>query len=109
LEVRRGDLISVALVRDYGKPRPAIIVQSDEFLHLGSVTVVPLTSDRLNQEVFRIVLEPSEGNGLRQRSQVMIDKVTTLPRVKAGSFIGRVSAEDMALVDRALAAFLGFA
>jgi mRNA interferase MazF len=107
--MRRGDLISVALVRDYGKPRPAIIVQSDEFQHLGSVTVVPLTSDHLNQEVFRVHLEPSGENGLRQRSQVMIDKIATLPRAKAGSYIGRVSNEDMALVDRALAAFLGFA
>ena len=107
--MKRGDLISVALVRDYGKPRPAIIVQSDEFQHLDSVTVVPLTSDRLNQEVFRVLLEPSDANGLRQRSQVMIDKIATLPRAKAGSFIGRVSAEDMALVDRALAAYLGFA
>ena len=107
--MKRGDLISVALVRDYGKPRPAIIVQSDEFDHLDSVTVVPLTSDRLNQEVFRVFLEPSDVNGLRQRSQVMIDKIATLPRAKAGSFIGRVSNDDMAAVDRALAAFLGFA
>jgi mRNA interferase MazF len=107
--VRRGDLISVALVRDYGKPLPAIIVQADEFEHLDSVTVVPLTSDRLRQEVFRVQLKPSEENGLRQRSHVMIDKIATLPRAKAGAIIGRVSNEDMALVDRALAVFLGFA
>jgi mRNA interferase MazF len=106
--MRRGDLISVVLVRDYGKPRPAIIVQSDEF-QLDSITVVPLTSDRLSLEVFRVRLEPSDANGLRQKSQVMIDKMTTLPRAKTGSLIGRVSDEDMALVDRALAAFLGFA
>jgi len=107
--VRRGDLVSVALVRDYGKPRPAIIVQADEFEHLDTVTVVPLTSDRVRQEVFRVQLEPSEENGLRQRSHVMIDKIATLPRAKMGTFIGRVSNEDMALVDRALAVFLGFA
>jgi mRNA interferase MazF len=106
--MRRGDLISVVLVRDYGKPRPAIIVQSDEF-QLDSITVVPLTSDRLSLEVFRVRLEPSDANGLRQKSQVMIDKMTTLPRAKTGSLIGRVSDEDMALLDRALAAFLGFA
>jgi mRNA interferase MazF len=106
--MRRGDLISVVLVRDYGKPRPAIIVQSDEF-QLDSITVVPLTSDRLSLEVFRVRLEPSDANGLRQKSQVMIDKMATLPRAKTGSLIGHVSDEDMALVDRALAAFLGFA
>jgi mRNA interferase MazF len=106
--MRRGDLISVALVRDYGKPRPAIIIQSDEF-QLDSVTVVPLTSDRLSLEVFRVRLQPSDENGLLRTSQVMIDKMATLPRAKTGSFIGRVSNEDMVLVDRALAAFLGFA
>jgi mRNA interferase MazF len=107
--MRRGDLISVALVRDYGKPRPAIIVQSDDLERLESVTVVPLTSDRMSLEVFRVLLQPSDQNGLRQTSQVMIDKIATLPRAKTGSFIGHVSDEDMALVDRALAAFLGFA
>ena len=107
--MRRGDLISVVLVRDYGKPRPAIIIQSDEFQHLDSVTVVPLTSDRLKQEVFRVPLDPSDENGLRERSHVMVDKIATLPRAKAGSLIGRISNEEMALVDRALAAFLGFA
>ena len=106
--MRRGDLISVALVRDYGKPRPAIIIQSDEF-QLDSVTVVPLTSDRLSLEVFRVRLQPSDENGLLRTSQVMIDKMATLPRAKTGSFIGRVSNEHMVLVDRALAAFLGFA
>lgn len=107
--MRRGDVISVALPRDYGKPRPAIIVQSDEFEHLESVTVVPLTSDRLSLEVFRVRLEPSGQNGLRQTSQVMIDKMATLPRAKVGALIGHISEEDMTLVDRALAAFLGFA
>ncbi|MDB5656377.1 MAG: transcriptional modulator of MazE/toxin, MazF [Tardiphaga sp.] len=107
--MRRGDLISVALVRDYGKPRPAIIIQSDEFQHLDSVTVVPLTSDRVRQEVFRVQLEPSEENGLREKSHVMVDKMATLPRAKAEHYIGHVSDEEMALVDRALAAFLGFA
>ena len=107
--MRRGDLISVVLVRDYGKPRPAIIVQSDQFQHLDSVTVVPLTSDRVKQEVFRVQLEPSDENGLRQKSQVMIDKVAALPRAKIGALIGRVADDDMAAVDRALAAFLGFA
>ena len=107
--MRRGDLISVVLVRDYGKPRPAIIVQSDQFQHLDSVTVVPLTSDRVKQEVFRVQLEPSDENGLRQKSQVMIDKVAALQRAKIGALIGRVADDDMAAVDRALAAFLGFA
>jgi mRNA interferase MazF len=107
--MKRGDLISVALARDYGKPRPAIVVQADDFEHLVSVTVVPLTSDALNLEVFRVSLEPTEENGLRLPSQVMIDKIAALPRAKTGHLIGRVSDEDMDRVNRALAVFLGFA
>lgn len=107
--MKRGDLISVALARDYGKPRPAIVVQSDGFEHLQSVTVVPLTSHSLSLEVFRVMLEPTEENGLRLPSQVMIDKIAALPLAKTGRLIGRVSDADMDRVNRALAVFLGFA
>ena len=107
--MKRGDLISVSLAGDYGKPRPAIIIQSDDFQHLESVTVVPLTSNVLSMEACRVVLQPTETNGLRETSQVMIDKAGTLPRLKAGPLIGQLSSAEIALVDRALAAFLGFA
>jgi mRNA interferase MazF len=107
--MKRGDLISVSLPGDYGKPRPALVIQSDIYEHLNSVTVLPLTSNILSTEACRVVVTMSEVNGLRQDSQVMVEKAATLPRSKAGPVIGRLSATDMSAVSRALALFLGFA
>lgn len=106
--MKQGDLISVSLPGDYGKPRPALVVQSDIYEHLSSVTVLPLTSHILSAEACRVTVEASEQNGLRQISQVMVEKASTLPRAKAGPVIGRLSITDMAAVNRALAVFLGF-
>jgi mRNA interferase MazF len=106
--MKQGDLISVSLPGDYGKPRPALIIQSDIYEHLNSVTVLPLTSNILSTEGCRVAVEMSEENGLRQISQVMVEKAATLPRSKAAPVIGRLSAEDMSAVNRALALFLGF-
>jgi len=107
--MKRGDLITVALSRDYGKPRPAIIVQSDRFLILESVTVVPLTSSQTVFNPIRLAIDPTPENGLRLKSQVMVDKITSLPRERAGDHIGHLSETDLAALDRALAVFLGFA
>jgi mRNA interferase MazF len=106
--MKQGDLISVSLPGDYGKPRPALVIQSDIYEHLNSVTVLPLTSNVLSTEGCRVAVEMSEENGLRQISQVMVEKASTLPRSKAGPVIGRLSATDMSAVNRALALFLGF-
>ena len=105
----RGDIITVSLAGEYGKPRPAVILQSDTFRGLPSVTVLPMTSDLIEAEATRVLLEPTSRNGLRKQSQVMIDKANTLPRSKVGSVIGRLAAAELIRVDRALATFLGLA
>lgn len=106
--MKQGDVIAVSFPGDHGKPRPAVIIQSDTFAHLNSVTVLPLTSNVLSLERCRVVISPSEQNGLRQVSQVMVEKAGTVPRFKAGQLIGRLSPDDMTAVNRALAIFLGF-
>jgi len=105
--VRRGDLVTVATSGDYGKPRPALIVQADAHAGHPSITVLPLTSELHDTPLLRITVEPGEGTGLRLRSQVMVDKATTIPRAKAGNRIGRLDEATLASVSRALAAFLG--
>jgi mRNA interferase MazF len=105
--VRRGDLVTVALPGDYGKPRPALVIQSDEFHDLASVTVLRLTSDLNNWPTFRISVEPTKENGLRATSQVMIDKPAALPRAKVGRVFGRLGEDALRAVDQALLAFLG--
>ena len=107
--MRRGDVVTIVLPGAYGKPRPALVVQSDLFDALGSVTVLPVTSELRAAPLLRIAVDPSAGNGLRKRSQVMVDKVQTVPRDKVGSTIGRLHQDDVLAVDRALATFLGIA
>ena len=107
--MKQGDIIAVSLPGDYGKPRPAVIIQSDAFEHLNSVTVLPLTSHVLSLERCRVVVSPTEQNGLQKISQIMVEKASTVPRDGAGQLIGRLSADDMTAVNRALALFLGFA
>jgi mRNA interferase MazF len=107
MEVSRGDLVTIALPGDYGKPRPALVMQADAFQALASVTVLPLTSDLRDWPLFRITIRPSQVNGLRQASQVAVDKTATVPRTKIGQRIGHADAGTMRAVDAALASFLG--
>jgi mRNA interferase MazF len=107
--VRRGDLVTIALPGAYGKPRPALIIQSDLFDEHPSMTILPVTSELRDTPLFRISVEPDDGNGLRKRSQVMIDKAQTVPRDKIGKPFGRLDDTTMLAVTRALAVFLGFA
>ena len=92
---------------DYGKPRPAPIVQAAAYAGHPSITVLPLTSELHDMPMLRVTVDPGEGTGLRLQSQVMIDKATTIPRAKAGNRIGRVDAATLHAVNQALAAFLG--
>jgi mRNA interferase MazF len=105
--MRRGELVVVAVSGDYGKPRPALVIQSDAFDSLPSVTVLLLTSELHDAPLLRITLKPGKGTGLLNASQIMIDKAQTVPRQKIGQCIGRVDVATMCKVDRALAAFLG--
>lgn len=105
--MRRGDLVTIALQGAYGKPRPALVIQSDLFAEHPSVTILPVTSELRDTPLFRVPVSPSEGNGLRKSSQVMADKVQTIPREKIGEVFGHMAEEDMLAVSRALAVFLG--
>ena len=90
-----------------GKPRPVVIVQDSAFDELRSITVCPLTSDQMDAEAIRPRIKPDKSNGLRVVSQVMTDKIVTVPRDRLGSQIGAFSDQDMLRVNRALVVFLG--
>ena len=107
MEIRRGDLVTIALPGDYGKPRPALVVQADAFEVLPSVTVLRLTSELHDWPLFRITVDAGLGTGLQKPSQVMIDKAATVPRTRIGQRIGRLDADTMAGVGAALTKFLG--
>lgn len=107
--MRRGDLVAVALQGDLGKPRPALIIQSDLFDAHPSLTILPVTSTLRAAPLFRIAVKPSELNGLTKPSQVMVDKPQSVAREKVGAVFGRLNDETMLAANRALAVFLGFA
>ena len=108
-KVRRGDLVTVVLSGAYGKPRPALVIQSDFFDEHPSVTILPITGELRRTPLFRVTVKPSPENGLRKPSQVMVDKAHTIPREKIGEAVGRLEQDTMLAVNRALALFLGFA
>jgi mRNA interferase MazF len=105
--MKRGELVTIAVSGDYGKPRPALVVQADAFDLHPSVTVLPLTTEIHPTPLFRIPVQPGEETGLRKASQVMVDKITTVPRAKIGQCIGHVDAALMRTIDQALRGFLG--
>lgn len=107
--MRRGDLVTVAMAGDFGKPRPALVIQSDLFDETGTITVLLVTSTLVDAPLLRPTIEPNVGNGLRQRSQVQIDKAMSVKRDKIGAPIGRLDEEAMLAVTRSLALFLGVA
>lgn len=106
--MRRGQFVVVATSGDYGKPRPALVVQSDLFAELPSVAICPLTATLRNDaDLFRLEVEPSKRNGLREVLQIAIDKITVVPAAKIGGVIGEASDALILRVNRALALFLG--
>ena len=107
--MRRGDLVTVALQGDLGKPRPALVIQSDLFEAHPSVTILPVTSDLRATPLFRITVNPTPDNGLNKPSQVMVDKPHSVARDKIGSVLGHLDDAAMLAVNRALAVFLGLA
>uniref|UniRef100_A0ABX1PNP5 Type II toxin-antitoxin system PemK/MazF family toxin n=1 Tax=Aromatoleum anaerobium TaxID=182180 RepID=A0ABX1PNP5_9RHOO len=105
----RGDLVTVAMQGDFGKPRPALVIQADSFSEHATVTVLPVTSTLVAAPLFRITVQPSPENGLQKPSQVMADKAMTVKRAKLGQAFGRIDADAMVEVERCLAVFLGIA
>ena len=103
--MQRGDLVAVSLQGDYGKPRPALIVQTDLLADLNSLVLCPVTSE-LHTAAFRVTVEPTTANGLRVLSQV-VDKLSTVPRSKVSEPFGRLEDDRMRAVDKALLLVVG--
>lgn len=107
--MRRGDFVTIALQGDVGKPRPALVIQADQFEEHATVTVLPVTSTLVAAPLLRITVRPDAGNGLRKPSQVMVDKAMTVRRDKVGPAFGRIDVDALVEVERCLAVFLGIA
>jgi mRNA interferase MazF len=108
--VKRGQIWTASAGTGYtGTPRPVVLIQDDRFDGTSSVTLCAFTTDPTEAALFRLLVEPTQQNGLREQSRLMIDKVTTVSRDKLGQRIGRLSDEDLVRLNRALLLFLGLA
>ena len=110
MEVARGNVVLVVVPNDLGRPRPAIVVQGDEFTaDLSTIFVCPLSSDLQDELPLRPFVEAAPGNGLRLRSQIMTDKLLALKRDRVRRVIGSLDADPSEQLDRALLVVLGLA
>ena len=108
--MKRGEVWTAAGGRDYaGKPRPVVIVQDDRFAATASITICPFTSDPTDAPLLRVVVAPSDLNGLRTTSRLMVDKLTTVAREKLGNRMGTLAHADIMRLNRAILTFLGLA
>jgi mRNA interferase MazF len=105
----RGDFVTIAMQGDFGKPRPALVIQADQFNEHTTVTVLPVTSTLVAAPLLRITVQPGTESGLQKPSQVMVDKAMTVKGDKVGPSFGRIDADTMIEVERCLAVFLGIA
>jgi mRNA interferase MazF len=108
--MKRGDIWTVSGGADYaGKPRPAVIIQEDDFDATPSITICAFTTDPTEAPLFRIPIDPSDRNGLQAQSNLMVDKITTVSKTKLGSRLGRLDDEDILRLNQAILVFLGLA
>lgn len=108
--MRRAEIWTAAAGGGYaGKPRPVVIVQDDRFAATNSVTVCVFTTDPTEAPLFRLRIEPDAMNGLQQACSLMVDKITTVPRIKLRQHVGRLSDEEMVRLGRAILVFFGLA
>ncbi|HUO21551.1 MAG TPA: type II toxin-antitoxin system PemK/MazF family toxin [Caulobacteraceae bacterium] len=107
--MKRGDVVALAPPGEFGKPRPGLIIQADQFAETETVTVLLISGTLVEAPLLRIMVDPDDKNGLRKPSQIMVDKVMTVRRDKIGAQVGQVDAETLLAIDRGLAVFLGIA
>jgi mRNA interferase MazF len=108
--VTRGEIYTAAARGPYtGKPRPVVILQDDRFDATASITVCPFTTNPVEAPLVRLPIDPSAANGLDQPSQLMVDKVTTVPRSSLGDRLGKLRDDELIALNRSLIVFLGLA
>jgi mRNA interferase MazF len=105
--MRRGDFVTVALSGNYGKPRPAIVIQSDGLTAVDSVLIATLSTHQLDAPLFRLPMSPSPKNGLREHCDILAEKLFAVPRTKVGAVFGRADDDQMLALNRILAFVLG--
>jgi len=105
--MQRGDIVVCVSNGDHGKPRPAVIVQTDLFNKThATLTICPFTTHLIEASLFRLLVSPSKQNGLKEPSQIMVDKITSLKRDKIHQKIGTLTADQIKKLNDAVSLWL---
>ena len=107
--MKRGDLVIISVACDYGKPRPAVIIQSDNVKATDSILLALLSSTFIDAPIYRLAVKPTAANGLKVPSQIMVDKITAMPRSKCGKVIGRLDDSAILVLNQMISVFVGIA
>ena len=107
--MKRGDIVTVAAAGDYGKPRPAVVIQSDWLKATDSMLVALMTSALVDAPIYRLTLEPDDTNGLRVKTQIMVDKIVAVPRAKCGKVVGKLDEKARIALDHMVSVVVGLA
>lgn len=108
MEIKRGDVVTCVFSREYGKPRPGVVVQSNLFNATHpSLTIAPITGILHQAPLCRLNVAPMPENGLKKRSQVMVDKIAPVRVSRIREVVGSLSATEMGEIDRVLKLWLG--
>jgi mRNA interferase MazF len=109
--LKRGDIVTVAAPGDYGKPRPAVVIQADALNQADpdSVILALVTGTLRNAPLLRLTIDPTSHNGLKKSSQVMVDELVTVRRERIGAAVGRLTDRQLVALDRLLALAIGLA
>ena len=109
MAIKRGDLVAVSVAGDYGKPRLAVVIQSDWLSETGSVLVCLMTTALQDTPIYRLTIEPTPENGLKATSQIMVDKIFAVRRDKLGAVFGRLEDAKLFALNRMLTVVTGIA
>lgn len=109
IEIKRGDIVIIALQGEHGKPRPAVVIQATRFADGRMIAIVPITSELIQAPLYRVDLTVGPGTGLRKASQAMLNMIISAPAKRIDQKIGRVDDDAMLEMSRKLAVFLGIA
>ncbi len=105
--MKRGDIVTISASGDYGKPRPAVVIQSDWLKSTDSVLVALMTSTLVDAPLYRLSINPSDANGLKMASQIMVDKILAIPRANCGRVVGSLDTSALIALNAMLLAVIG--
>ena len=90
--------------------RPCVVVSNDKANFFSNVIMaVPLTTKIDRCYPTQVVIEPSEDNNMKNKSLVLCEQIVPINKKEQVQFvIGRVTKEEMDLIDKAMMIALGF-